>query len=296
MKRILFLFTASLLFLACSNDDNNGSENPQELKIKKFSKVSVDLNGNPTGNSTVYFFDENGRLSQKKEDEANSDYTRIINYNYNQLGRLTESVMIFEGVNGNRSLEYTYDSENKLDFISESFDGGTPDIYFQLTHQPNKISIEHRSPGFYTTLNYNSNILTSIHNEIDMGGFSTESLYYDAVNNIMKRPSISNTRIYGEPDILSEYTYQYDTKINPLHTSFNENHLDLLGQYWFNLNYWKPFLSPNNFTGEVYTNSQFPEDNYTLLKIFQYNTDGYPTSAVVKKDGTLIEELTYEYY
>jgi hypothetical protein len=297
MKRILFLFTATLILLACSNDDNSQPEEQNtELKIKKFTSLGVDANGTPNGNSLEYFFNEDGTLSQKNEDEANSNYTRIINYYYNPLGQLTKSIMTFSGVNTNRTLAYFYDSSDKLDYITESVDGADPNLYFELTHQPNKITIEYASPGFYTTLNFNNSTITSIDNLFDLGGHSTEDLVYDATNNILERPKVTVSGIPGEPDTFVENSYQYDDKINPLYASYNNYPLNLLGQYWFNLDYWKPFFSPNNFTSEVYTNTLRPEDNYTLLRTFQYNEDGYPTGAVVKKDGALVKELTYEYY
>lgn len=294
MKTKLFLFTASLLLLACSNDDDGGTEAPQELKIKTFTTIGVDANGTPTGDNTEYSFNENGTLSQKKTDEAASDYTRVINYTYNQLGQLTESNMTFIGVNTNRRLGYNYDSVNKLDYITESYDGAIPEIYFDLTHEPNKISVEHRSPGFYDYLNYSNNILTSIDRLVDLGGYSTENLTYGVAHNLKER-AINGSDGFNN-DFTTNHTYEYDDKINPLYPSFNENPLNLLGQYWFNLDYWKPFLSANNFTNEVYTNTQLPQDNYTLLRTFQYNEAGYPISAVVKKDGVLIEEFAYEYY
>ena len=74
MKRILFLFTASLLFLACSNDDYNGSENPQELKIKKYTSISFDANGTPNGEMVEYFFDENGKKTKDHIIDAFYDY------------------------------------------------------------------------------------------------------------------------------------------------------------------------------------------------------------------------------
>ncbi len=224
MKHILFLFTASLLLLACSND-GNVLDGPQELQIKKFTSIIVDANGTPTGDSTEYFFNEDGTLSQKKTDEATSDYTRVIKYAYNQLGQLTESNMTFIGVNTNRRLGYNYDSANKLDYITESYDGATPDIYFELTQEPNKILIEHASPGFYTTLHYNNNTLTSIYAEFDLGGHSTENIIYDASNNIMEKPKVTVSPIFGDPDTYVENSYRYDDKINPLYPSLNKNPL-----------------------------------------------------------------------
>ena len=296
MKTKLFLFAVSFLVLACSNDDDNRVDEPQELKIKKFTTLRIDSNGNPSGDKSEYSFNEDGTLAQKKTDEALSGYTEIINYSYNQVGQLTESNRAFVGVNYNRNLSYFYDTANNLDYITESNEGSSPEIYFELTHAPNKISIEHQSPGAYDYLIYNNNILTSIDRLYDLGGHSTENLVYDASNNILERPQVMFSGIYGDPETYVENNYIYDDKINPLYPSYNLNSLNLLGQYWFLLDYWKPFLSPNNFTSEVFTNSQNPEDNYTLLRIFQYNENGYPISAIVKKDGALFEELTYEYY
>ncbi len=136
MKTKLFLFTASLLLLACSNDDENPltEEQNTELKIKKFTSIEVDSNGNPTGDRTEYSFNEDGTLAQKKIDEAISDYTEIIYYSYNQLGQLTESNRTFVGDNYNRKLAYFYDTANNLDYITESYVGSNPVIYFELTH------------------------------------------------------------------------------------------------------------------------------------------------------------------
>lgn len=296
MKTKLFLIAVSLLFLACSNDDDNSTPQPQELKIKKFIAIRTDSNGNPSGDKTEYLFNENGILVQKKIDAAISDYTEIINYSYNQLGQLTESNRTFVGVNYNRKLGYFYDTANNLDYITESFEGQTPEIYFDLTHDPNKTSIEYQSPGFYDYLNYSDNTLMSIDKLYDLGGNSTENLVYDSSSNILKRPKVMFSGIFGDPETYVENDYTYDNKINPLYHSYNTEPLNLLGQYWFNLDYWKPFLSPNNFITETYTNTQDPQGNYTLSRTFQYNENGYPISAIVKKDGVLFEELTYEYY
>ncbi len=298
MKTTLFVFAASLLLLACSNDNENHQPEEQntELIIRKFTTVRIDSIDNPSGDRTEYSFNEDGILAQKKIDEASSDYTEIIYYSYNQLGQLTESNRTFVGVNYNRNLAYFYDTANNLDYITESYDGATPVIYFELTHQPNKISIEYRSPGFYDYLYYSNNILTSIDRLGDLGAHSTENLVYDASNNILERPQVMFSGFYGDPETHVVNNYIYDEKINPLYPSYNTNPLNLLGQYWFNLDYWKPFLSPNNFISEIYTNTQDPDRNYTLSRTFQYNEDSYPISAIVKKDGVLSEELTYEYY
>lgn len=295
MKKLL-LFTASLFFLACSSDDNNGPDGPQELQIKKFTSISKDANGNPTGDSTEYFFDENGTFTQKKIVVFTFNDTQITNYTYNELGQLTEAKTTYPGFNGLKVLGYNYDANNILDNITDSYDGSNPDIYYQLTRESNKINVTHRPAGFYTTLNYNNNMLTSTDQLGDGGGHSTENLVYDSTNNITRRSKISNGGIYGDPDYYFNYTYQYDTKINPLYPYFSEQPLNLLGENFFNLDYRTLFFSSNNFTSEVYTNTLYPEENYTLSRTFQYNEAGYPISALVKKDDVLIEELTYDYY
>ncbi len=292
MKRILILFTASLLFLSCSNDDNNNPEASQELIIKKLTSIRIDANGTPNGNSTVFLFNEDGTLSQKKEDETNSNYTRITNYTYNQLGQLTESYMTFEGVNTSRILTYFYDSTDKLDYITESLDGVDPDIYYQLRYEPNKITVIPQLSGFRDYLNYSNNILTSIDRVTDLGGSSTEVIS-NRGSNITKRETNGTTG--PNNDFSTNQSYQYDDKTNPLYPSFSENPLNLLGENRFNLDQIKLFFSNNNITSEVST-STLTEHNYTFTKTYQYNEAGYPTSAIVKKDGVLFEELTYEYY
>jgi hypothetical protein len=39
-----------------------------------------------------------------------------------------------------------------------------------------------------------------------------------------------------------------------------------------------------------------PDSNYVKTKTTIYNSEGYPTSAEIKKNDVIIKELTYEYY
>lgn len=291
MMHKLFLFTASLLLLACSNDDN-GTNDITELQIKKFTSTSVDANRNPTGSSTEYFFAGNGTFIQKKTNNIPVGETKITDYAYNQLGQLTEAKTRFVELNGSRTLGYNYDSNNNLDKITDAFNGETPETYYQLTYEPNKINVEHQSPGFYDQLNYTNNKLTSITRLFDLGGSSTENLTYDAANNIIQN---AITGFNGTADYNKNYTYEYDNKINPLYPYYNEYPLNLLSENFFSLDYSKLFFSPNNFTKEVYTDSE-SQNNYTITKSYQYNEDGYPVSAEVMRDGVLTILATYEYY
>src|SRR5690554_5373846 len=88
MKNLLFLFIATLLFLSCSSNDENSPPEEQntELKIKKFTGISFDANGNPDGHLIEYYFDENGKKTKDHIIDVFGDYDW--NYTYNNLGQV----------------------------------------------------------------------------------------------------------------------------------------------------------------------------------------------------------------
>lgn len=292
MKRILFLFTASLWLLACSNDDvNNGPDGPQELQIKKFVNTGVDANGTPTGASTEYFFDENGTFTQKKIVDTYWNETEITNYTYNQVGQFTEIQTTSLPSNLYLSRKFYYDSQNRLDSITNAYNEEPHRRFFHLTYGQNKIEItdQHFFNGL-RVFNYNNLILSSIDIFYEGHPISEQIITYDSANNITERSFTGSD--WGLP---KNHTYLYDDKINPLYPYFNERPSNLLGEHRFDLNHCKLFFSPNNCTSEVVESSE-PELTGTFTKTFQYNNNDYPISAIVKRDGVLIEEWTYEYY
>ena len=292
MKRILFLFAASLLFLACSHDDNGPNE-PRTLKIKKFTSIDfkLDAPGTPTGESIEYSFDENGIFIHKKTVENYLDvlYTYFEYYTYNQLGQLTKIYKTYVDYSVDETREYSYDSENRLTHIKRIVVDNPPITLSEMTYQkPNEVRIEHNS-GSIDIFVYHNNILSNIGRVFDFGG-SEETLSYDANNNIIEIALTDNVGIKN-----TNRNYSYDDKINPLYPYFNENPYNFFGENNFQVHYCHLFFSPNNSTSEIVT-SWHPDNAYTITKTFQYNQEGYPISAVVKKNDVLFKEFTYEYY
>jgi len=291
----LFLFTASLLLLACSNDDKNIQPEEQniELKIKSYVERGVDENGNLNGDDKEWFFDESGKIEQRRIAEIFYSDVRIIDYAYNNLDQIIEHKTTFLNSSGFATLKYYYDSEKKLDYISEILEQGVRDTILDLIHTPDTIKIIF-SPSDLKILIFENNILKQINEEGDLGYYGEEMITYDGSQNIIDRTITGNSSTGN--DFYSIYEYEYDDKVNPLYPYFNEHPLNFLEQPTFSLNYYAPFISPNNFTKYSFVTDYAPDRNFIITRDFQYNNDGYPVSSEIKKNGVLISKGSYEYY
>jgi hypothetical protein len=288
MKRIFFLFTASLLFLACSNDDNNGSENPQELKIKKYTSISFDANGTPNGEMIEYFFDENGKKTKDHIIDAFYDY--FWEYAYNDLGQITRKAHNHLNYPVDFVENYYYDQNDKPWVIFRDWDADGIDMdSISFSYQPQQTNVQWFTPGQQRTEFYynNADVLISKKHFWDLGVVEDEIITYDNDFNIINVDITSNFN--GELN----HDYEYDGKINPFYEEFHN--------YPFNTYYYgylfdhSLFISPSNATKitRVGTNSS---ENYVLEITFQYNDSDYPISSETEKNGVLISQATYEYY
>ena len=288
MKRILFIFTVSLLFLACSKDDNNGSENPQELKIKKYTSISFDANGTPNGEMIEYFFDENGKKTKDHIIDAFYDY--FWEYAYNDLGQITRKAHNHLNYPVDFVENYYYDQNSRPWVVFRDWDADGIDMdSISFSYQPQQTNVQWFTPGQQRTEFYynNADVLISKKHFWDLGVVEDEIITYDNDFNIINVDITSNFN--GELN----HDYEYDGKINPFYEEFHN--------YPFNTYYYgylfdhSLFISPSNATKitRVGTNSS---ENYVLEITFQYNDSDYPISSETEKNGVLISQATYEYY
>lgn len=118
MKRILFLFTASLLLVACSsNNDNPQPEEQNVLKIKKLSKV---------------FYVEDGKLQE------------TISYSIEPLnGNVTDAIIYNEDLVTSIHYEYArapgsteddiYEYDNRKNPLFENFNSNINSYIYNFT-------------------------------------------------------------------------------------------------------------------------------------------------------------------
>ena len=117
MIRILFLFTASLLLLACSDDDNDPqSEEQTDFKIKKLSKTFYLEDG--TSYRLDYLYDLSGKITKWIQDYADVNALFHDDYLYNELGQILESktTNIIENYVV-RTISYEYDTSNRISSV-----------------------------------------------------------------------------------------------------------------------------------------------------------------------------------
>ena len=291
MKRILFLFTASLLFLACSNDDNNGPDYQQELKIKKYTSLILDANGNPKGQKVEYFFDENGK---KLKDHIIDDfYDYIWEYTYNDLGQVTKKSHNHVNLPVDIVEEYIYNSENKLKMLNiDSDNDGVVNDSLIFTYHNYKTIAQWSTPGSESREFYYNNdwALISKKHFNDLGIIIDEIITYDNSQNITELIETESPSNFQR-----NYKYEYDGKPNPFYKEFHNFSFNVTWRDGGFLSKYPLFFSPNNATKITRTSSDSSE-NFISETTYQYNTSNYPVSSQSKINGTLFSQATFEYY
>jgi uncharacterized protein YcfL len=282
MKRILFLFAASLLTFACSSNDDVPA-GPQELKIKKFSQ-NFYFSQSTDNYSLERLFDESGQTVSESTIHPQMTFNWL--YNYNSSGLISEK-SLFYGVNVHQRKDiFAYDANNEIDGIT--FENGLGDVLSVRDYTIENDKITYQQSSIYGEIYYNAEGKI-VKNYISTDtGTSTQTIEY-AGDNINL---INQTRSNG---FVETYTFEYDDGINPLYDCVENNYLNATIGDHLSLFNRHNYFSKNNYTQVTY-NSSTPDSGYVKTKTTVYNADGYPTSAVVKKNEVIIEELTYDYY
>lgn len=291
MKNLIFLFIATLLFLSCSSNDENSPPEEQntELKIKKFTGISFDANGNPDGHLIEYYFDENGKKTKDHIIDVFGDYDW--NYTYNNLGQVMNKSRTYLNYPTDIVEEYVYSTENRLSYLFLDQDNnGVAEDSLRFTYETNQINAQWYSPGndkkeFYYDA---AGFLNATKYIGDLGVVTEELITYDSASNIVQINFTTGSTQHN-------YTYEYDGGINPLYKEFHDYYFNIVWRDGGLLSKYSLFFSPNNITKITFSSTE-PSENYTITKNTIYNADGYPLSAEVRKNDVLIEELTYEYY
>ncbi|MAP80497.1 MAG: hypothetical protein CL526_05360 [Aequorivita sp.] len=271
------------MFLACSNNDDNTPEEIQEFKIKKFSQNF--FFDQSTDNYTLErLFDESGQTTH--ESTIHSDMTLYWLYNYNNSGQISEKSFIYgDDVLGRQDV-FAYDQDNNIDKIT--FLSGTGDVVGirDYSMEPTKLTFQQSS--MYGEIYYNAEGKIVKNYVSTDTGIATQIIEYSG-DNIQ---SINETLNNG---FEKTYVFEYDEGINPLYECVENNYFNATIGDHLSLFNRHNYFSKNNYT-RVTVNSSVPDSNYVKTKTTIYNSEGYPTSAEIKKNDVIIKELTYEYY
>ncbi len=282
MKTRLFLFAASVLLFACSSNDND-PDGPQDLKIKKFSQ-NFSFTQNTDNYTLERLFDESGQTISESSIHPQMTFNWL--YNYNSSGLISEKNLFYDNNVQHSKDIFAYDSNNQIDGIT--FENGLGDVLSirDYTTETDRITFE--QPSIYGEIYYNA-AGKIIRNYISTDtGTATQTIEYSGDN-------INLINETGSNGFTGTYTFEYDDGINPLYDCVENNYSNATIGDHKSLFKRHNYLSKNNYTQITY-NCSIPDSNYVKTKTTIYNADGYPTSAVVEKNGVLIEELTYEYY
>src|SRR5690606_5056204 len=288
MKAKLFLFVASLLLLACSNDDNTQPEEQNSFKIQKYISISLDVNGSPNGEIVEYFFDENGKKT--KDHIINSFYYYFWEYTYNESGQVTRKAHNHLNYPIDFVENYYYGSNSKPWVVFRDWDDDGVDMdSISFSYQPQQINVQWYTPGQQRTEFFynNADVLIAKKHLWDLGVVEDEIITYDNDFNIINLNITSN---FGDE---INHEYEYDGKINPFYEEFQNFPFNT---YYHGYLFQHPlFISPSNATKIIRTGTDTSE-NYVLETTYQYSNSDYPISSETKKDGILISQATYEYY
>lgn len=211
MKKLLYLFSASLLVLAsCSKDDNNTPDPTTSTLVKKV--VYTDIDGSIDTNQ--YTYDGNKIVSIVSSDGSKTNYTytgnvitKIVNtdekgfldstyeYTYNN-DKLTTSLSVVVDLDNNYKTTYTYNADGTVSFSKNKINKTTGEV------------IVGYSVGKYT---FNGGNL--IKNEYTTEGDKyLDTFDFDAKNNPLKNVAGMSLLLDDAEDVVSvnnivKYTY-----------------------------------------------------------------------------------------
>lgn len=291
MKKIIFLITASLLILACSNDDNEPQPegNNQALKTFRF----LENNGPTTLDSGKEFFlDQDGKMTMLNVIIENQPISITSQYLYNNDGTRNKIERKFENSLVN-TFYYEYNNLNQIKKITnDKEDDDNPSIY-DFEYSQGAIAIKEQLDMWSTVYSYNGNKLVNVATVSDNGPILSFELIYigDNVTQILEK-SLS--------EVVGTYTIEYDTKTNPLYSNFKEDTFFYSDIYDIDNPFimeWVYYLSANNFTSIHYDNGN-PNMEYTESNEIEYNENGKPISSIStsSRENLVVRRLTYQYY
>lgn len=269
----LSIFLTVFMFISCSSEEENPSENPQNRLVRSEVqspdlKIEYTYNADELlstiigtyqnfGLTSTLVYDNNKRLTQWKEEETGHS-TSIQNFSYDNQGRLIQQTL-----NGT-SVSYAYDGN----IITAT---GT------IEGHPNATLI----------LEANADGLIIKTTEVD--GYTSFS--YDARGNMTTAKHFENN---GNPQ--SAYTLTYDSKPNPFKEQFKSLYIERFIEFFYPFEgvfiggfegYSFPFLNNNILT--------ISEDG-TLDISFEYSYDNEGNPIRVSEttlDGIDTYNITY---
>lgn len=183
MKKLLYLFAASLLvFTSCSKDDNNSSDSASSILVKK--RINVGYNGLSSSENIVY--NGNKIVSITEQDGS------VFKYTYTgELITKTEEIDA-KGV-VDYTTEYTY-TNGKL---TTSINKNTGSEFYY------KVKYTHNADGTVSYDQFRGTVATGVEEE-----YGATGKYTFKDGNLVKL-EVSN---YGDEKF---YVYEYDTKNSP---------------------------------------------------------------------------------
>ena len=185
MKKLLYLFTASLLvFTSCSKDDNDSSDPASSILVKKITTVYND------GYSDIANIEYNGNkiVSRIEKDGSSMKYT----YTGDLIARIDE---LDEDGKLNQTTDYNYVNGKLSTSVEKSADANA--VYYYKT------KYTQNTDGTISYDNYRGKILTGIEEE-----YGTTGKYTYSGGNLVKL----EVDYYGSD---YSYVYEYDSKNNP---------------------------------------------------------------------------------
>ena len=277
-KLILTLILLNVILFSCSSDDsaNNPEPEPTTSKLVKTEKISETRKVDYTYNS--------------------NDLISSLNGTYNSFGYISD---------------FIYDSENRVTqwYYQETGSSSYSDTY-AYTYNSNGLLSSYSANSEDVTITYNGNIITltgqiegnansQAEIELDNNGliikFTESNQYtnfgYDSNGNLVSAQSYDNT-----DNLLSEFTIQYDDKINPFYGQLESIYIERFIEFFWEFDgiyiggfegYSFPFLK-NNITSINEVSGGTTTFSYT------YDSENYPTNVSGDFSGdTIIYDIEY---
>lgn len=260
MKKLLYLFTASLLaFTSCSKDDNDSSKSESPILVSKRNFIGNDGSSEPenilyNGNKIISITDSDGYLTK-------------FTYTGEQITKKEE---IAVGGKLSYTYEYSYTSGRLASYIKKQ----TGAVYYYKT------KYNSNADGTVSYEEFRINISTGVEEEYGRAGKYT---FKD--NNLIKDES----SFYGTDNVT---IYEYDTKYAPFKNVLG---LNLLLDY---ISSASDFINANNeIKKTITTGSGSNLRTSTLFYTYIYDGNNFPSQKTVSfPSGSSTSTETYQYF
>lgn len=272
------------------NNTDDGQGQTGDLIISRFTFITYADGNPPQPDRNSYYFDEEGRVTREEFGPLSDPTPFTYEYRYDANGRLV-TMDYFSG-DGTflGDIQYEFDAEGRVSRRINNASNSEAIVTTYSYKGNDVIALDERSGDLGVFTFDAEGRLTKMAKQLNIGSSDPFGVdfNYDEIGNVRRIDHWDND------GVILRHILDYDQMENPLHDFHKEYlrpYLYLTRPDQYDHENFQEFFTPNNYTSYSNAGAGTGSD----IKITQYDEAGYPTSAIIERNGELWQEITYEY-